>query len=98
MLNYFNELIGIADEKPFECIGTIDEINIALCKIIENNKNEKLPFLLNYYRNSELYKKFSIINFENFLNNFEQEHFLSSELFDVLFKKLNEGKSAKINR
>ena len=97
LLNYFNELTGIADEKPFECIGTIYEINISLCKIIENNRNEKLPFLLNYYRNSESYNKFSTINFENFLNNFEQEHFLSSELFDVLYKKLNEEKSAKAN-
>lgn len=33
----FLELIGKAETKPFECIGTIDEVKYAMNKIIEND-------------------------------------------------------------
>ncbi len=47
----FNQLIGISAVKPFECVGTREETNIAIIKTINilNKKNKKLPFLLKYY-------------------------------------------------
>jgi len=38
MLLYFDQLCGIEKIKPFECVGTIDEVNVALCQIIEQMK------------------------------------------------------------
>lgn len=47
----FDGLVGFSDVKPFECIGTKEEINTALLKTYDNMKNtqEQLPFLLKYY-------------------------------------------------
>ena len=54
LLHEFNQLIGIAETKPFECVGTIEEVNCALCNIINSEKG-KLPFLLEYYKKSPNY-------------------------------------------
>lgn len=39
---YFDELSGIAANKPFECVGTIDEVNKALSMIRESRKEKYL--------------------------------------------------------
>lgn len=33
MVSYFDELTGIAEAKPFECVGTLEEVNQALRKV-----------------------------------------------------------------
>lgn len=54
----FNQLIGHeTDEKPFECVGSRDEVNFAVCEAIKNN--EKLPGLFEYYKTTPLYKEYS---------------------------------------
>lgn len=42
MQQYFDELRGVAPNKPFECVGTIDEVNKALEMIRESRKNKFL--------------------------------------------------------
>ena len=42
LLQYFDELSGIADVKPFECVGTVDEVNKALTMISESRKDKFL--------------------------------------------------------
>ncbi len=39
---YFDELCGIAPNKPFECVGTINEVNKALEMISESRKDKYL--------------------------------------------------------
>lgn len=39
---YFDELTGIAPNKPFECVGTVDEVNKALRMITESRKEKLL--------------------------------------------------------
>lgn len=39
---YFDELSGIAEVKPFECVGTVDEVNQALQMISESRKDKFL--------------------------------------------------------
>lgn len=43
----FLELIGDKDVKPFECVGTIDEVRLSMKKIIEQNNagNKALSYL-----------------------------------------------------
>lgn len=45
----FAELIGYRTTKPFECVGTVDEVKYAVYKILEKlkNNNQKIPILLN---------------------------------------------------
>lgn len=47
----FIKLIGKGENKPFDCVGTYDEINYCIASTIIKrlNKNKKLPFLLEYY-------------------------------------------------
>ena len=59
MLGYLKELTGIDEVKPFECVGTIDEVNAALHMFIEKHKREKLPLLLDYYSNTTNYTRFN---------------------------------------
>lgn len=54
-----NQLIGFeTDEKPFECVGSRDEVNFAICEVVK--KNEKLPRLFEYYKTTPLYKEYSV--------------------------------------
>jgi hypothetical protein len=47
LLPYFEELCGIAPNKPFECVGTIDEVNQAVKMILESRKDK---FLIRKYQ------------------------------------------------
>lgn len=48
MKQYFDELTGIAEVKPFECVGTVDEVNIALQMVLKQRCDAQL---LVYYKN-----------------------------------------------
>lgn len=50
LLKIFRGLVGLDDVKPFECVGTIEEVNFSLNLSYERHyKNSKLPVLLDYY-------------------------------------------------
>lgn len=57
LLPIFDKLIGVEPEKPFECVGTCDEINTAICMVIRQKeaRNEELPKLYQYYKKTRLY-------------------------------------------
>lgn len=54
LLNTFIELTGNGDVKPFDCVGTFEEVNYAISKTIVNLESEsnQLPFLLQYYKDN----------------------------------------------
>jgi len=89
LLEIFNQLIGIADTKPFECVGTIDEVNSALCLHIKNEK-DRLPYLLEYYINTENYHKYRDIDISLLLKEYNKEHFLENLFEKILKKNLND--------
>ena len=62
LLDMFKGLIGMADEKPFECVGSREEINFSIVKAISNmeSENKKLPYLFEFYKTTDLYKEFSV--------------------------------------
>ena len=77
LLNTFIELCGYGETKPFECVGTFDEINYAVGKTIISlkEKGEKLPYLLEYYdKNYELKVDDSILSYYNNNNNLPEEY------------------------
>ncbi|MDD2413121.1 MAG: hypothetical protein RBS19_10355 [Bacteroidales bacterium] len=86
--NTLLELSGQTEEKPFECVGTIEEVNIALCEIIKQKQNVKLPILLQKYMESESYQKYNMLNFNDLLKEFNSEHHLPVEQFEFISKKL----------
>jgi hypothetical protein len=42
MQQYFDELCGLAPNKPFECVGTVAEVNYAIAMILEERKDKYL--------------------------------------------------------
>lgn len=60
MTKYFEQLIGMHEAKPFECVGSVDEINFAMCTAIRKRKatGAKLPRLLEYYMTTPAYAKY----------------------------------------
>jgi hypothetical protein len=65
----FNQLIGIENVKPFECVGTIDEVNTALNLHIQRFPNHT-PTLIEYYKTLPNYTKNPI----DISNEFSTEH------------------------
>lgn len=67
---YFDQLTGLQNTKPFECVGTIDEVNTALAMTIERyySASEK-PLLLKDYTNKNLTTPLNTLSNEHNLNN-----------------------------
>ena len=87
LLEIFCQLTGNGEVKPFDCVGTFEEVNYAISKTIENIelKGEKLPYLLDYYKNNYQSVDTSIditkrYNDENNLTD-EQNEILRKEVF-----------------
>lgn len=85
---YFSQLIGMEKEKPFECVGSRDEINAAVTLTIrefENgiNKGEKLPYLFEYYKSKGLYEK-NLADCDRFFNFFDGRHLIPERFVKLL--------------
>ena len=54
------QLVGLHEEKPFECVGSRDEINTAIVQTIDRMeaKGRRLPALLAYYKTTGLYQRY----------------------------------------
>lgn len=72
----FNGLVYADFDKPFECVGTKDEVNLALIRAAENRN--KLPVLLNEYISKN---KYIPANLDNF---FDDNNFVPSEFINLL--------------
>lgn len=87
LLKTFLELTGNGEVKPFECVGTFEEVKFAISKTIQNieKKGEKLPYLLKYYKSNYkvLDTKIDISKRYNSQNNLteEQNEMLRKEVF-----------------
>ena len=88
MLTYLKELTGIDEVKPFECVGTIDEVNAALQMFIAQHQHEKLPLLIDYYSNTTNFSKYSPIMASTILTEFNTQHFLEPRFLEIIQKGL----------
>lgn len=84
MTEYFTELIGKSAHKPFECVGSVDEVNLAVSLAIRKRDGEKLPLLF------ELYKEQSFYNpkYIDEKNNEYCQYFCSENLLPESFRKI----------
>jgi hypothetical protein len=88
MLGYLKELTGIDEVKPFECVGTIDEVNAALHMYIARHKHEKLPLLIDYYSNTTNFSQGDARLADKILNEFNNDHFLEPRFLEIIKQKL----------
>ena len=87
MLETMEQLIGVSPEKPFECVGSRDEINTAICLAIEKieQNGQSLPKLLEYYKEQGFYEK-NKGNEKKYFDFYDKEHLLPEE-FDRILKR-----------
>jgi hypothetical protein len=72
LLKTFIELCGYGETKPFECVGTYEEIKYAITQTIEKI-NGKLPILLEYYDNNFEKSQAKLLNYYSENNNLPEE-------------------------
>lgn len=79
------KLVGIQEEKPFECVGSRNEINAAIAITIERmeREGEELPALLRYYRQSRLYEAYAQRD-HGYFTYFDKENLLPEEFEKIL--------------
>ncbi|MBQ6221510.1 MAG: hypothetical protein IJJ44_02745 [Solobacterium sp.] len=87
MLPLFEQLTGIRDDKPFECVGTREEVNYAVCMAIRRAGNT-IPVLYQAYKGSAYYEfyKDRIYNFTMF----NEENLVPEEYQKIIRQRLEE--------
>ncbi len=83
---YFEQLTGIVNVKPFECVGTVDEVNIAINMLIKQIAKDDIPLLLKYYQTLACYNQYKQLDLHSFLKTFNKQHFLETEFVNILKK------------
>lgn len=84
LLDELQELCGMTPSKPFECVGTIDEVNLSLAYTIGRYEAQELPVLLKYYEQTSLYEKYKKVSMARTLQQWNTEHFLKPEAEEIL--------------
>jgi hypothetical protein len=87
LLPVFQELCGLAKEKPFECVGTIKEVCLSLVQAVKQYNN--LPFLLRYFMETPLYEQYIGISFDKEMKKMNGQHFLQEKELRLLRKHLD---------
>ena len=84
LLQTFIDLTWNSDNKPFECVGTYDEVNYAIALVIKKLDLD-LPYLLQYYVDHFEVKDYDLLKYFNEENNLELEflEILKQSLFNI---------------
>lgn len=85
---YFSQLIGIEREKPFECVGSRDEINAAVTLTIRDfdrgiNSGDRLPYLFERYKELGMYDK-HVADCEAYYTFYDSEHMIPEKYHERL--------------
>jgi hypothetical protein len=90
LINTLDQLSGIAKEKPFECVGTIDEVNLAMQLLVRKSPEEKPALLLHYIEKHGVDQKNLNKTMERSMHQFDENNITSSEDVSLLKKKLHD--------
>ena len=87
MIPLLEQLTGVFQEKPFECVGSRDEINTAIVMTIDNieAEQEKLPLLLEHYKKLGLYAKYKPMG-DRYSDYFDSQNLVPKE-WEALVKE-----------
>ncbi|MBR6253503.1 MAG: hypothetical protein IKR04_06690 [Clostridia bacterium] len=86
LLQIFIDLTGNGDVKPFDCVGTFEEVNYAISKTIKNieEKADQLPYLLRHYKDN-----YSLVNVEDDITlRYNEDNNLNEEQNELLRREV----------
>ncbi len=84
LLKIFNELTGVSKVKPFECVGTPEEVLAALWKYSKNIESK--PLLLKDLKITDS----NSIDFSNLISEYNTEHLIPEKFEFILKNALND--------
>ena len=87
----FDKLCGILPEKPFECVGSRDEVNASITETISKYAARQiaLPALLMHYQDSAVVPS---VPFAKYIKQYSKEHALNDYFESIIKDALaNEG-------
>ena len=84
LIPYLRQLTGMDSVKPFECVGTVDEVNASLQQTIAISPADNLSSLLQYYHQSPSYKPIHQRQFTALLEEFVPEHNLNPQFEQII--------------
>lgn len=82
---YFDELTGISPNKPFECVGTLSDVQAAMSMIINRGNFEKLPLLVSRFK-----QRAALSEPLELLSQIQTDHFLNEQQLKYINLALNE--------
>lgn len=90
MMELFEQLTGLVDDKPFECVGTRDEVNVAICMAIRTMQetDKEIPLLYQKYMSSSYYNAYKDRKVD--MTAWNSENGLPENYQVILKKKLEE--------
>lgn len=85
----FQELCGYGKTKPFECVGTYEEVNYAITSTIQKleKENKQLPYLLQFYKDNND----TVDMTEDITKRYNEKNRVPKELNAILKEKLKIG-------
>ena len=94
----FLELIGKGKNKPFDCVGTYEEIEYSLAVLLKQKltNNHEMPILLDMYYKKYFYSDISIVNEKitsgdlELLHGYIKENNVKGKFEELLKEKLKE--------
>lgn len=90
MSEYFTELIGKSIHKPFECVGSVDEVNLAVSLAIRRREQngEKLPLLFEDYRKNFYNPENIDLKYREYCRYFNNENLLPENFREILLNEM----------
>lgn len=87
MIPVMEQLVGVSEEKPFECVGSRDEVNTAICMTIRQyeSKGLKLPVLYEYYKKLPMYNEYKN-KANNYFTMYDSENLLPDK-FEMIVRR-----------
>ena len=89
LIETYKELVGVLPNKPFECVGSRDEVLTASDYISKRFKAEgrSLPLILKYFENEVEIPHSNMLDYMRF---FDHDNCLPKEFHELLIKELKE--------
>lgn len=92
MSEYFIELIGKSVHKPFECVGSVDEVNLAVSLAIQRRETsgKKLPLLFENYRKNFYVLENHEEKYKEYCRYFNNENLLPESFREILLNEMGQ--------
>jgi hypothetical protein len=84
LLSVLEELSGISTHKPFECIGTVEEVNASLHHLIRNYRQDEMPPLLKHYLSSKPNTGYLKKSVDRHLTEWDPNHFVPDNYIPLI--------------